>query len=79
MKARDLSSAWQFARSPTRSQLLGLAVSQQTRFSAIRFPSDAAQAAGFSGFNVVVFQDSIQRPDFIRILGPTKKALQQWP
>jgi hypothetical protein len=79
LKAADLSVVWQLARHPIRTQLLGLAVSQQTMFSAIRFPSDATRAAGFSGFNVVIFQDSVQRPDFVRILGPTKKPLQQWP
>jgi len=79
LKARELSVAWQAARTPIRTQLLGLAVSKQTTFSAIRFPSDATRAAGFAGFNIVIFQDAVQWPDFVRILGPTKKPLQQWP
>ena len=79
LSAKDLSAAWQRAGKPTRGQLLGLAVSEQTELAAIRFPSDAARVAGFAGFNVVIFEDSLRRPDFVRILGPTKKPLQEWP
>jgi hypothetical protein len=76
---RELSIVWPRARKLTRTQLLGLAVSQQRAIAAIRFPSDAARAIGFDGFNLVVFRDCVQAPDFVRILGPTKKALQKWP
>jgi RES domain-containing protein len=79
LKARDLTVRWQTAQKPTRSQLLGLAVSQQQAIAAIRFPSDAARAAGFLGFNLAIFRGCVRRPDFVRILGPTKKALQKWP
>ena len=79
LKPADLTACWRGAPKPTRTQLLGLAVSQQRRIAAIRFPSDAARAAGFSGFNIVMFRDSIHRPDSVRILGPSSRPLQKWP
>jgi hypothetical protein len=79
LKAKDLTVRWQFAQKPTRTQLIGLAVSQQQTIAAIRFPSDAARTAGFVGFNVAIFCDCVRRPDSVRILGPTKKPLQKWP
>lgn len=75
----EMRVSWTNSPKPTLAQLLGLAVSRQTEFSAIRFPSDAARAAGFAGFNVVLFRECVRRPDFVRILGPTKKPLQKWP
>jgi RES domain-containing protein len=79
LKPRDLTVRWQSAQEPTRTQLVGLAVSQQQAIAAIRFPSDAVRAAGFVGFNVVIFCGCVRRPDFVHILGPTKKPLQKWP
>jgi hypothetical protein len=76
---RHLSGPWMLARQPVRTQLLGRAVSEQHSISAIRFPSDAARASGFTGFNLVIFRDAVRRPDFVRILGPTAKPLNQWP
>ena len=76
---RDLRTPWVGARKPTVAQCLGEAVSQQATIAAIRFPSDAARAKGLGGANVVVFRDCLRRPDFVRILGPTQKPLQQWP
>jgi len=76
---REMSVAWPMARKPTRTQQLGVAISQQKVISAIRFPSDAARTAGFSGFNIVIFRDCVHTPDFVKILGPTRKALQKWP
>src|SRR6266436_3681849 len=67
-KPKDLSLNWQRSKN-VRSQLLGRAVSQQNRIAAIRFPSDAARAAGFAGFNLVIFRDCVTRPDFVRVLG----------
>lgn len=76
---KHLSVAWMRARQPVRTQLLGLAVSEQHAISAIRFPSDAARASGFTGFNLVIFRDAVRKPDFVRILGPSAKPLDQWP
>jgi len=78
LKLKDLASAWQLAKRPTRTQLLGLAASQGL-VAAIRFPSDAARAMGSRGFNVVIFRDGVVAPDHVRILGPTKKRLKNWP
>jgi RES domain-containing protein len=61
------------------TQLLGAAVAQHPKFSAIVFPSAAAREAGFQAKNIVIFRDKIRRPDFVQILGPTKKPLQHWP
>lgn len=79
LKAADLSAAWQRGRKPTRTQLLGLALNEQGNISAIRYPSDAARAAGLTGFNIVIFRDCVRKPDFVRILGPMTKPLQKWP
>jgi RES domain-containing protein len=75
----DLQANWARLRRPTITQLLGDAVARQSDISAIRFPSDAARAKGFVGANVVIFRDCVRRPDFVHILGPTKKSLQKWP
>lgn len=76
---KDFRVPWERVRRPTKSQLLGTAVSKQRGFAAIRYPSDAARAHRFPGTNVVVFQDSVRRPNFVRVLGPRKKPLQKWP
>jgi RES domain-containing protein len=76
---KELGAAWERARTPTRSQLLGMAVSNLGGFAAIRYPSDAARAQGFAGKNIVVFRQCVRRPDFVRVLGPGKKTLQHWP
>lgn len=54
-------------------------MSRQNRISAIRFPSDASRAQGLDGANVVIYRSCVYRPDFVRILGPTRKPLQKWP
>ncbi len=77
--AKHLSAAWMRAHQAVRTQLLGLAVSEQHVISAIRFPSDAARASGFTGFNLVIYRDAVRSPDFVKILGPTAKPLRQWP
>ncbi|MEO8426057.1 MAG: RES family NAD+ phosphorylase [Verrucomicrobiota bacterium] len=76
---RDLRAPWVGARKPTSPQSLGEAVSRQNSVAAIRFPSDAARMKGFAGANVVIFRHCVRRPDYVHILGPTKKPLQKWP
>ena len=76
---KDLNAPWERARHPTRAQLLGTAVSNQRKFDAVRYPSDAARAHGFSGHNVVIFRACVRRPSFVRVLGAAKKPLQGWP
>lgn len=79
LSAHDLKANWVRAKRPTATQLLGEAVSRQARLAAIRFPSDAARMKGFAGANVVIFYDTMLSPDYVHILGPTKKPLQKWP
>ncbi|MBM3831841.1 MAG: RES domain-containing protein [Verrucomicrobia bacterium] len=73
----DLASNWGYGLPPTTAQRLGEAVAAQTRVSAIRYRSVAAIKAGTAGFNVVIFKPNVRAPDFVQILGPTKKPLQK--
>ena len=75
----DLQANWVRARRPIATQVLGEAVSQQVQLTAIRFPSDAARMKGFAGANGVIFYDTMLSPDYVHILGPTKRSLQKWP
>lgn len=75
----DLCASWSRRKTLIRTQYLGLALSEQIAIAGIRFPSDAAREAGFAGCNVVIFPNAVRKPDSVRILGPTKSALQQWP
>lgn len=79
LTTHDLQANWARAKRPTASQLLGEALSQQNGIAAARFPSDAARKKGFVGANVVIFRDCLHRPDYVHILGPTKRPLQSWP
>ena len=76
---KELRAPWERAQRPTRSQVLGTALSQHGQMAAIRYPSDAARAHGFAGHNVVIFRKRVRRPNYVRVLGPTRKALQSWP
>ena len=78
LKTSHLFEAWE-RKKIVATQLLGAAVAKHPKFSAILFPSSAAREAGFRGKNIVIFRDSIRRPDFVRVLGPTKTPLQRWP
>lgn len=79
LKSNDLHRPWRGADNPTVTQLLGEAVSEHSSISAIRYPSDAAQAAAQMGRNFVIYRNNIKRPDSLRILGPDKKPLGKWP
>src|SRR5205823_6338888 len=65
----QLFEGWEHKKN-SATQLLGAAVAKHSRFSAIVFPSAAAREAGFRGKNIVIYRDSVRRPDFVRILGP---------
>ena len=79
VRPSELFTNWRRAKRPTVTQLIGQAVNTTCKFSAIRYPSNATRDAGFPGTNIVIFRTRIQRPDFVHILGPTKKPLQKWP
>lgn len=70
----DLLKNWRRARHPTLTQLVGQAVNETRCFSAIRY-----QSAVSKGANIVVFRDCVRSPDYVKILGPTRKPLGQWP
>ncbi len=74
MVATDLARNWRRARHPTVTQLLGQAVNESRRFSAIRYVSAVS-----NGVNIVIFRDCVRDPEYIRILGPTKRPLEHWP
>jgi RES domain-containing protein len=78
LKTSHLFEAWE-RKNVVATQLLGAAIAKHQNFSAILFPSSAAREAGFRGKNIVIFRDSIRRPDFVHVIGPTKKPLQRWP
>ncbi len=59
-------------------QEIGLAVSRQTRITAIRFPSNAMRKLNQSGFNVVIFQNLVSDPDFLEII-EENKSVEKWP
>ena len=75
----ELFAPWRTAKESTLTQSIGQAVQEGAPFSAIRYRSRAAKDAGFQGFNLVIFRDRVERPDLVRILGPTSKPLQKWP
>jgi RES domain-containing protein len=79
LTASDLRARWRTASRPTKCQTLGHAVSLQQRFAAIRFPSDAARAAGESGFNYVIFKASVRNPYFIQVETDPGLPIQRWP
>jgi RES domain-containing protein len=76
---KDLESSWGSGRPTTLAQQLGEAVSGESGISGIRYRSVAAIKAGVSGSNIVIFKENMRAPDFIRILGPTKRPIQKWP
>ena len=79
LSGKQLESNWGGGLPLTPLQRLGGAVATQSKISAIRYPSVAAMKAGFAGANIVVFKSNVCSPDFVRILGPTKKPIQEWP
>lgn len=75
----DLFASWMFAAAPTRTQLLGQALASQSRFAGIRFPSDAAKARGFTGYNMVFLKAAVVAPSLIIIRDDTGHEIQKWP
>jgi len=77
----DLLAPWRLATSLTSTQLLGQAVNDYQKITAIRYQSKATADQGLGGFNFVIFHNNVLfSPDYVRILGPDKsKPLQSWP
>ncbi len=79
LTVNDLHASWRLSSSPTKTQLLGLAVSKQKRFAAIRYSSEAAMAEGKTGSNYVIFRDSIEPPAQLTVLTGKLVSVQKWP
>lgn len=75
----DLQAPWEFEPAPTKRQRFGDAVARQQRFGAVRFPSDAARARGFRGFNFVLFPSAIVAPMSVVIRDDPGVEIQRWP
>jgi RES domain-containing protein len=76
----DLHREWRTAARPIKTQILGLALSKQNRFCAIRYPSVAAAKANQTGFNFAVFEEPMRSAGFsLRVdTGPFLES-QSWP
>ena len=80
LRSADLHRRWRTSSLPVKTQILGLAVSRQNRFAAIRFPSDAGRAAGQDGFNYVIFRDSLRgTSSSIEVVTDPSLKAQRWP
>jgi len=75
----DLYKPWRGAEQPTVSQMLGQTIAEHSNISAIRYRSVAAELAGKSGFNIVIYRNNVKRPNSLRILGPDRNSLGTWP
>ncbi len=79
LNVSDLRAPWRLSPSPTKTQLLGLAVSKQRHFAAIRYTSEAALAEGKTSCNYVISRDSIETPALLRVLIGNLVKVQEWP
>jgi RES domain-containing protein len=75
----ELEADWGGGLPPSVTQRLGEAVARQSKICAIRYRSVAAAITGSAGYNLAIFRSAVQPQDFVRILGATKKPLQEWP
>ena len=65
---RDLRVNWR-KHAPAATQMLGAAVARTKIYSAIQYPSVAAQEQGEKGVCVVIFKERLKSPDSVDILG----------
>lgn len=75
----DLFGPWLLATWPTRLHLLGVWIANQSRVTAVRYPSAACQSLGAPGWNLAVFPSSLRRPDRVQVLGRHRKTLEELP
>ena len=79
LEERDFFAPFRLEASPTGLQCLGETISLQSRIVAMRFPSETRHALGETGYNLVIFQESMHSPDSLRILSPGNTSLEDWP
>jgi RES domain-containing protein len=75
----DFFKSFRLATQMPPLQALGEAVSQQKKIVAIRFPSNACHKEKRSGFNMAIFPDALEAPDYLGILGRKGATLEKWP
>jgi hypothetical protein len=63
----------------TPLQAIGAALALQKKVVAIRFPSHACHRESRTGFNLAIFPEAIEAPDFVKILGRKGATLEEWP
>jgi len=79
VSAGDLEADWSRKGPVTVTQALGEAVARTACCSAIRYRSVAAARGNQPGHNWVIFKACLRSTEIVRILGPTRRLLQQWP
>lgn len=81
LTASDLHEPWREVASATLTQTLGRAVSMQSRFAGIRYPSNAALSQGGSGqWNWVIFPDSMESSSAtLKVVLEDELEEQMWP
>jgi hypothetical protein len=75
----DFFKGFRLATNKTPLQMLGEALSQQRKIVAIRFLSHACHRERSTGFNMVIFPDVLEAPDYVKILGRKGATLEEWP
>ena len=75
----DLFRPWRLAKRQTRLQALGAAIADQTRITAVRYPSFAARALVPPGWNLVVYIAALNAPDKLEVLGKPGVLLEVLP
>jgi RES domain-containing protein len=75
----DFFKSYRLKTHPTPLQCLGLEISKQSTVAGVRFPSAACHTAGSIGNNFVVYKKALSWSDSLKILGPGKTILEEWP
>lgn len=75
----DFFEGFRLKKKTTPLQAIGAALALQKKVVAIRFPSHACHREKRTGFNLAIFPEAIQAPDFVKILGRKGATLEEWP
>ena len=75
----DFFEGFRLKKKTTPLQAIGAALALQKKVVAIRFPSHACQRESRTGFNLAIFPEAIEAPDFVKILGRKGATLEEWP
>lgn len=75
----DFFEGFRMKPRPTALQYLGLEISKQMGVAGIRFPSAACYETGTVGHNFVLYKNSFESPDSLKIIGGRRIILEKWP